>query len=262
MLNRKAIIDRDPIMTKSSSISTASNVRDPADLQGDGAARERTNAQRATAIIVEKRPLIRDLLLRSLERSSGFDVVAVATVDECLQIAGVRQAKVVLLSVVGSPESEENQLTLQRAAQGLSGTPVAVLSDCDDLHQVMSVMQAGTRGYISTGMSLDVAIEALWLVRAGGQFLPASCVVGMDRVNGLQPAKPIQSRLEGMFTPRQAAVIEALCQGKANKIIAYELKMRESTVKVHVRNIMKKLKAKNRTEVAYITNQLVIGNAH
>ena len=51
-------------------------------------------------------------------------------------------------------------------------------------------------------------------------------------------------------------MVKALCQGKANKIIAYELEMKESTVKVHVRNIMKKLKAKNRTEVAYITNQL------
>jgi DNA-binding NarL/FixJ family response regulator len=224
--------------------------------------RSRDSAQPATAIVVEKRPLIRDLLLRSLERTSGFDVIAVATVDECVEIAATRDAKVVLLSVIGTPESEENQQTLQRAAHGLKGTPIAVLSDSDDLNQVMSVMQTGTRGYISTDMSLDVAIEALWLVRAGGQFLPASCVFGMNRGNGVQPAKPIQSRLEGMFTPRQAAVIEALCQGKANKIIAYELKMRESTVKVHVRNIMKKLKAKNRTEVAYITNQLVVGNSH
>jgi DNA-binding NarL/FixJ family response regulator len=56
---------------------------------------------------------------------------------------------------------------------------------------------------------------------------------------------------------RQAAVIEALRQGKPNKIIAYELEMRESTVKVHVRNIMKKLKARNRTEVAYIGNGIM-----
>ena len=63
----------------------------------------------------------------------------------------------------------------------------------------------------------------------------------------------------GVFTSRQIAVIEALRRGKANKIIAHELKMRESTVKVHVRNIMKKLNAKNRTEVAYLANQLAAG---
>ena len=62
-----------------------------------------------------------------------------------------------------------------------------------------------------------------------------------------------------IFTTRQAAVVEAVRQGKANKIIAYELNMRESTVKVHVRNIMKKLKAGNRTEVAYIASKLIAG---
>jgi hypothetical protein len=46
------------------------------------------------------------------------------------------------------------------------------------------------------------------------------------------------------------AVIRALQQGKPNKVIAYELNMCESTVKVHVRNLMKKLKAKNRTDLA------------
>ena len=43
-------------------------------------------------------------------------------------------------------------------------------------------------------------------------------------------------------------------RGKANKVIAIELGMRESTVKVHVRNIMKKLNAKNRTELSYKTS--------
>ena len=42
----------------------------------------------------------------------------------------------------------------------------------------------------------------------------------------------------------------------ANKLIAYELNMCESTVKVHVRNIMKKLQATNRTQVAYLTRGL------
>jgi DNA-binding NarL/FixJ family response regulator len=53
--------------------------------------------------------------------------------------------------------------------------------------------------------------------------------------------------------------VDALRRGKANKIIAYELNMKESTVKVHVRNIMKKLRATNRTQVAYIANRLING---
>jgi DNA-binding CsgD family transcriptional regulator len=61
----------------------------------------------------------------------------------------------------------------------------------------------------------------------------------------------------GLFTGRQRQVIEALRQGKPNKIIAYELNMCESTVKVHVRTIMKKLKARNRTQVAYLYSSSV-----
>jgi DNA-binding NarL/FixJ family response regulator len=60
--------------------------------------------------------------------------------------------------------------------------------------------------------------------------------------------KPIQ------FTARQWDVLERLKQGKQNKIIAYELNMCESTVKVHIRNIMKKLKARNRTQVVLLTS--------
>jgi DNA-binding NarL/FixJ family response regulator len=216
------------------------------------------NLEPATVVIIEKRPLIRDLLARCLASSAGFEIVPVATVDEYLESGRSRNPLVVLISVTGSPEAEETQSAIRHAAQSLIGTPIAVLSDGEELHQVMSVLRAGTSGYISTSMPLDVAIEALRLVRAGGQFLPASCVVAKSRSDMLPAEKPMQSRLFGMFTPRQAAVIEALCQGKANKIIAYELKMRESTVKVHVRNIMRKLKAKNRTEVAYITNQLIL----
>jgi ATP/maltotriose-dependent transcriptional regulator MalT len=45
-------------------------------------------------------------------------------------------------------------------------------------------------------------------------------------------------------------VIRAIQQGKPNKTIACQLNMCKSTVKLHLRKVMKKLKAKNRTEVA------------
>ncbi|MGO4839893.1 helix-turn-helix transcriptional regulator, partial [Rhizobiaceae sp. 2RAB30] len=101
---------------------------------------------------------------------------------------------------------------------------------------------------------IDVCIEAIGLALAGGIFVPASSVFAMRQVldTGSSPTRP----MAGMFTARQAEVVEALRRGKANKIIAYELKLRESTVKVHIRNIMKKVKATNRTEVAYKINDL------
>ena len=61
------------------------------------------------------------------------------------------------------------------------------------------------------------------------------------------PAEPAPAE---PFTPRQMAVLRHVKLGKANKTIARELDMSESTVKIHLRNIMKKMKAANRTEVA------------
>lgn len=60
---------------------------------------------------------------------------------------------------------------------------------------------------------------------------------------------PAAASLPG-FTPREAQVIEALQRGRSNKVIAGDLNLSENTVKVHVRHIMRKLKATNRTQAA------------
>jgi DNA-binding CsgD family transcriptional regulator len=59
--------------------------------------------------------------------------------------------------------------------------------------------------------------------------------------------------IPGNFSPRQREVLRRLWMGKPNKAIAYELNMCESTVKVHIRQIMKKLNATNRTQVVVLT---------
>jgi DNA-binding NarL/FixJ family response regulator len=131
--------------------------------------------------------------------------------------------------------------------------PVVVLSDIDELAQILKALECGARGYIPSSIGFEVCVKAVNLVRAGGTFVPASSVLGRTVANaGEEAARPAT----GMFTQRQEEVIQALRRGKANKIIAYELNLHESTVKVHVRNIMKKLKATNRTEVAYKASQM------
>jgi len=93
-----------------------------------------------------------------------------------------------------------------------------------------------------------VVAEAIELARAGGTFVPVSGFLALREVIcAAVESKPL---MPSFLTTRQGAVAEALRKGKANKIIAYELNMCESTVKVHVRNIMKKVQATNRTQVA------------
>lgn len=214
-------------------------------------------------LLIEGRPLIRDCLARCIRRGSDVEVRTIARLEMCAEAIEDGRVSLAML-VVESPADADHNLRLVARLREITGNlPIIVVCDGEDLSCIVRVMKAGVRGYISTDMALDVAIEAIRLVQAGGQFLPAQSVLEEGSAAAAAPvaagvaAGEVPSGLNGIFTTRQAAVVEALRKGMANKIIAYELNMQESTVKVHVRNIMKKLKARNRTEVAYLANQLL-----
>ncbi|WP_072393094.1 response regulator transcription factor [Hyphomicrobium sp. CS1GBMeth3] len=208
----------------------------------------------ATIAVIERRAFFRDCIVKSLDAYAHLEVVAAASVDDWLQSQAQRDTALVVLSAEGS-SNESTKDNLEKLAAVAPELPVVVLSDSDTVERVVDAIGKGARGYISTETSLDVAIEAMKIVKAGGTFVPASSLLAAYQRN----AAPAEPRLEfnSMFTSRQAAVVEALRLGKANKTIAYELNMCESTVKVHVRNIMKRLKAQNRTQVAYLVGQLM-----
>lgn len=129
--------------------------------------------------------------------------------------------------------------------------PVILLSESEDWEQIVCAIELGVRGFIPTSVGVKICVEAVHLAMAGGIFIPATCITGRA-----QTQKTSHHDLSGLFTAREIQVIHLLRQGKANKTIAYELNMSESTVKVHMHNIMKKFGATNRTEVAYKLNNI------
>lgn len=137
----------------------------------------------------------------------------------------------------------------------LAPAPVILLADTDELTEILKALEYGARGYIPSSVSIDVCLEAIMLSVAGGIFVPASSIFAMRHL--LEKTGGAARPFAGILTDRQVEVAEALRRGKANKLIAHELNLRESTVKVHVRNIMKKINATNRTEVAYKINDLL-----
>jgi DNA-binding NarL/FixJ family response regulator len=206
--------------------------------------------------IIEKRIFVRECLTRCLKLTSGYNVVSFPTVEAWLAACNRTSVSLIVLCISGRLDEAETRREISLLAQPDNRTPTIVLSDVEDPDVIVSALDSGARGYIPTSVSLEVAIEAIRLVRAGGMFVPASSLVTARRAANCSPNSTRFGN--GVFTARQAAVVEALRRGKANKVIAYELDMRESTVKVHVRNIMKKLKAKNRTEVAFLASNLLI----
>ena len=130
----------------------------------------------------------------------------------------------------------------------------AVISNNNETGHILECLERGARGYIPTSLSLQVVTQALHLINAGGVFVPATSLAEL----AAQQARPAAPPNKNALSPKEISVAEALRKGTPNKIIAYNLGMCESTVKVHVRNIMKKLKAKNRTEVAYLSNEIFV----
>jgi len=174
-------------------------------------------------------------------------VVSTPSIKEWLRSDHELVPDVVLLSIPdgGRLPGSLSELLIP-AHDALASAPVVVQSNDRPGNQVLELLRIGVRGFIPTSVSPEVAVQALRLVCAGGTFVPTSCLHSLpEKASGA-------SEGPGFLTGRQLQVVEAIRQGKPNKVIAYELNMCESTVKVHVRAIMKKLKARNRTEVAYL----------
>ena len=201
--------------------------------------------------VVECRTFIRECLRRSLQSAFTLPVLTYSTAVELEQRQLLTSPKLIMFSWM-----EDNKAASTDALKVLSElaprTPVIVLACNHDTELAQTAIYHGAKGYIPVTMGFDVAVEAVRFVLAGGTYVP------MDFFRRDRPADgPPQPPTPGLVTARELAVVRAIQQGKSNKIIAYELNMCESTVKVHVRRVMKKLNAKNRTDVA-IKSQSVL----
>jgi DNA-binding NarL/FixJ family response regulator len=224
----------------------------PRVLSGDQAWRNADSEKKKnTTVIIEDRLLVRECLLRCME-STGLQgvVLAFPAVTDWINIgSGDTSDLLVLLS--------GHHANWQRIAADIALIEVAspncrivLLLDEENISCIRDALNIGVRGYIPTNLPFEVLLGVLQLVRAGGIFVPASSILSYRiPVEELPIVAPIAG--EANLTARQMAVVDGLVRGKPNKVIARELNMREGTVKVCVRTIMKKLNVRNRTEVAY-----------
>jgi len=246
-------------ITSNSEVSEVPALNDLRSSRGTGTNFENgTAASKKVVVILDRRALFRECLARCLgSMTDEYIIQTFSGYAEWQQVAARTPGASLVLFCIGGAKAQGGSLTsdISLLSQRCSDTPVILLADDEDPVQIVSALDSGIRGYIPTSMTLDVAVEAMHLVRAGGTYIPATSLLSWRHSLESTHASPAADPVTG-FTTRQTAVLRALREGKANKIIAYELNMRESTVKVHVRNIMKRLNARNRTEVAFKTRDL------
>ena len=178
-----------------------------------------------------------------------FAVLAFSSVRDCILDAG-QDFDIILYHAHASETQGIDDVVAVR--QSFQSTPLIVLSDAEDAHQpaaICSILKQGAQGFVPTRtMGIPMIVAAIRFVEAGGTFAPLDLLLN-PQANAKREILP--PTLPNRLTSRQVAVLDHLQQGKANKIIAHELGMSESTVKVHVRNIMRKMGATNRTQAVY-----------
>lgn len=215
--------------------------------------------------LIESRAFVRECLHRSMQSAFSLPVVAYAAVSELERQLGGASAQIVILSLMDGRQDEgANSCKVLSAL--LPGTPIIVLAGANDVELARTVINCGAKGYIPSTMGFETAVAVMRLALAGGTYVPPEIFLKTGASGALQASQAISSQTDTLavgfapakleypatsaLTKRELAVVRAVQQGKSNKIIAYHLNMCESSVKIHMRNIMKKLSAKNRTDVA------------
>jgi DNA-binding NarL/FixJ family response regulator len=211
-------------------------------------------------VLLERRSLARQYLSRWLQDGSPDRYVAsVASPADLLDTSCSLSAAHIIVFSIGVASVVEPEvlgmITLLR--RHLSRVPLVLLSDRDDLDDIVAALEQGVRGYITTSLEPSEAAAALHCVVAGGTFVPPDALMKLtqDRQHqSRQPGEPERSPFERL-TPREREVLVHLREGKPNKIIAHELAISESTVKVFVQRILTKLSVSNRTEAALLAER-------
>jgi DNA-binding NarL/FixJ family response regulator len=169
-------------------------------------------------------------------------VADVATVCELIErVLHGEEFDVILLG--GSTCSQIDLTDISALAAAVPHTPILVTADCEDPERAHVILRAGARGFLPASHSLKVLVGALERVRNGGSYVPLT----------LTEAAPTADRAPWRaLTRRQCDVLALIAEGKANKLIADALRMSESTVKAHVKQIIRRLNVANRTQAALL----------
>jgi DNA-binding NarL/FixJ family response regulator len=216
-------------------------------------------------VVLDPRALTRQSFKEMLTRGiPDYVTISVASCEDLmtnLKMAEAEPGLILLNAGISGLKGAWARSALRWLKDRLPSTPVVILSDLAGAEELDEILASGVRGYVPTWVDPEVAFAGIRLVLAGGSYIPPSLfreLVARHQAaaGGTLPRSRMDQAATEDLTPRELEVANLLSKGKPNKVIGIELRMQESTVKVHVRNIMKKLRAANRTEVAVVANRL------
>ncbi len=199
--------------------------------------------------LIGKHKLFREGL-KSLLNGSQFDVVG--EVDDVGQtnsgLSPHASPDIVLLDLSAEPEHAAEDLVHLHSV--LPNAQIVVLTETLSSHTLAACLAAGAHGYLIKDISVDALLQSLRLVVLGEKVFPTHLAALL--VNGMAGIAPMRiSSTDGHgLSEREVQILERLVLGEPNKMIANRLGITEATVKVHMKSLLRKIDASNRTQAA------------
>ena len=203
-----------------------------------------------SVLLVDDHTLFRSGIRSLLQRYAEFTVVGEAADGvEGIKRARQLQPDVVLLDL--NMPGMSGVETLQLMLQDCPKTAVIMLTVSEDAEDLSAALKAGARGYLIKNIDADYLVRALGRAAAGeavvAEAMTAKLVTQLRNVGAAKTVPP--SELDKL-TPREKEILACLARGESNKSIARTLDVAESTVKIHVQNILKKFNLSSRVQAA------------
>jgi DNA-binding NarL/FixJ family response regulator len=191
-------------------------------------------------LIVDDHPLLREGIISLVGKQTDMRIVGEASNGkEALQLFKQRIPDVTLMDI-RMPEIDG--IAVMTAILGeFPDAKFIVLTTFSGDAQVLRALKAGARGYLLKDMLRKELLEAIRTVHAGRKRIPAEIA-----------AQIAEHASDSVLTRREIEVLQLIAAGNPNKLVADKLSVSEDTIKMHVKSILSKLGANDRTRAVTI----------
>lgn len=210
-----------------------------------------TAAKKIRILLVDDHNLFRSGVKALLSRQSDFEVVGEAADG----LEGYKRAKqlrpdVVLLDL--DMPGISGREAVRMLAEELPQVQVLMLTVSESAEDLVHCLKSGARGYLLKNIDAEFFADAVRCAARGEAVvapgMTGKLVAGLQRP--AQNAVPAASMPHERLSPREREILLLLARGASNKEIARDLGVAESTVKIHVQGILRKLNLSSRVQAA------------
>ena len=203
--------------------------------------------EKTRVLVIDDHPLFRRGVCQLLALEDSFEVIGEAAGgQEGIELTKLHAPDLILLDL--NMKGIDGLETLRTLRDMGCDARIILLTVSNTPEDLIAAIRAGSDGYILKDNDPEEILKMI------SDAMLGQTVISPELTSLLASALREESLTEGRhhtsLTERENAILKCLSAGMSNKLIARELDIMESTVKVHIRNLLKKLKFRSRVEAA------------